>query len=277
MDRVADALRAEWDDERLSDAARQRIAARATTKRARRHRRAVLAPLFGLALAVAAVMLASTSIEDGPRASEVRQRAETALSPGQDVLHYVTKIRQGFSIGAERSVELDQEVWDYPAGGRSHTLVREGGRITTEIVTTPDDTLLWSEPDGGGPKRLEPPPRHGDNGPETRPPFTATSLEELRASLPGSSIKGPFTDEATGREVYEIQAIDHRGSELGRWRLNYRVDASTFAPVRLVSTLIEAPPQLISPRPGDAVTIDFTLVERLAPEAAAVKLSPVQW
>ena len=276
-DRVADALRAEWQDEHLSDEARQRVASRMAQVRRRRRRRLVVAPAIALALATVAVLVVSTRVEDGPRAAEVRERAGVAVDPGDDVLHYVATIRQDHSAGGSGSpdVEMKTEVWDYPAGRRSRTLVWEDGRLSTEIASVDGEVEFWSAADGGKPRQLAPPAGSKRNRSQAYPPFAAGNLDQIRAALPNSRIHGPLADEATGREVYEIQTTTERAPDaLTTRRLEYRVDARTFAPVRLVSTVVGAAPELVSPRPGDTVTTEFTLVERLSPERAAPGLRP---
>lgn len=276
-DRVADALRAEWQGEHLSDEGRERVASRVTQGRPRRRRRLVVAPAIALALAALAVLVVSTRVEDGPRAAEVRERAGVAVEPSDDVLHYTATIRQDHSAGGSGTpdLELKTEVWDHPARGRSRTLVWEEGRLSTEIASVDGEVLFWSAGDGGGPKRLAPPPEANSKRPQAYPPFAAASLDQIRAALPNSRVHGPLTDEATGREVYEIQTTTGPDPDaLTTRRLQYRVDARTFAPVRLVSTVVDAAPELVSPRPGDSVTTEFTLVERLSPERAAPGLRP---
>lgn len=275
IERIADALHAEWADVGLDDVARGRIADGALSGRPQRRRRLVLAPVGIAFVAAVAVVVASSSFESGPRAGEVRERAAVAVDPGQDVIHYVTTVRQSSTGTPTEASALvrEIEVWEYPARGRSRTLVRDSGRVTTEIVTDPDGTVFWSE--GRGPERLTPPPQRGKAPPAAVPPFSATSIDEIHAALPGSKVSGPFRDGATGRDVYEIEATPPPDPDaLGTRRLNYRVDAGTFAPVRLVSTLLDAPPELVSPRPGDTVTTDFTTFERLAPDEAAPRLRP---
>jgi hypothetical protein len=168
-------------------------------------------------------------------------------------------------------VVLTTEVWEYPAERRSRTLVSESGRLTTEIVVSADRALFWSARDGG-PREFRPEPSQGAPAPGDIPPFAASSLGEIRAALPGSRVLGPRNDRATGREVYEIETTAAHPHSLGTWRTDYLVDAHTYAPVRLVRTLLEAPSNQVSPRPGDTVTTEFTLVERLSPEEAAPDL-----
>jgi hypothetical protein len=226
-------------------------------------------------VAVAAVLAGGVVVYEAvtgggaPGSAEIVARAEAAIDASDAIVHTRARLHGETVIrpqgGDELRQTLDQVTESWALGTRTHSIVRSPeGEDLYEITTAPGTTTVWDASTNTT--------TITDGLPQTPTGQPVRGLEGLARVLQAAEVLGP--EDFEGQEVWRLVTrctSTISGTETERVT-DYRVDASTYAPVSLDTEL-----QTDSAGTTSSTTssLRYELFEQLPPgDTALLELRP---